>query len=423
MARIETEVVVAGTGPGGATLANELARKGREVVLAERGRWHTYMVGSYVSFGGISRLIRPKGGGLMARGISVGGSSVVFNGNAYDPPEWLSSELGIDLSEETRETRKELGVRPLPKEFYNSWPATRRLVEAAAELGISLAPQHKFIDANRCDPGCDKCMLGCRKGAKWTAREYVTEAQRRGCRLLCSSSVKQVIIENGVAKGLKISSRSGIDEIRADKTVLSAGGMGTPVILLNSGITNAGEGFFIDPMNVVYARSTYPGAVKEQTFSVASEDFMASDGFIVGNLGGFPLLPSAVTGRLLGNPYSHVIGMFTKIGDSSGGRIHANGKIDKTYSEEDMAGFDKGTDVCKEILIKAGARLDSIRVVHNIGGHPGGTAAIGKVVDQDLQVSGVKNLYVCDASVFPRSPGRPPTLTIIALAKHLAGMF
>jgi len=32
----------------------------------------------------------------------------------------------------------------------------------------------------------------------------------------------------------------------------------------------------------------------------------------------------------------------------------------------------------------------------------------------------VKNLYVCDASAFPYSPGMPPILTIVALAKNLA---
>ncbi len=37
----------------------------------------------------------------------------------------------------------------------------------------------------------------------------------------------------------------------------------------------------------------------------------------------------------------------------------------------------------------------------------------------DLE-SEIKNLYVCDASVFPEALARPTVLTIISLAKRLA---
>lgn len=76
-------------------------------------------------------------------------------------------------------------------------------------------------------------------------------------------------------------------------------------------------------------------------------------------------------------------------------------------------------ELSTKILIKAGADPDSIMIGSPIEGHPGGTAPMGKVVDENLETR-VKNLYVCDASVFPRSPGRPPALSIIALAKRLA---
>lgn len=49
----------------------------------------------------------------------------------------------------------------------------------------------------------------------------------------------------------------------------------------------------------------------------------------------------------------------------------------------------------------------------------GGTAAIGRVVDTDLRTE-VDGLYVCDASVLPETPGMPPIMTIVALAKRLA---
>ena len=69
--------------------------------------------------------------------------------------------------------------------------------------------------------------------------------------------------------------------------------------------------------------------------------------------------------------------------------------------------------------MKAGADSKSIVVGKPFGAHPGGTAAIGKIVDKDLQTE-IENLFVCDASVFPTSLGAPPILTIAALAKRLA---
>jgi choline dehydrogenase-like flavoprotein len=41
------------------------------------------------------------------------------------------------------------------------------------------------------------------------------------------------------------------------------------------------------------------------------------------------------------------------------------------------------------------------------------------VVDSNLETE-IPNLFVCDASVLPISPGKPPILTILALSKRLA---
>jgi choline dehydrogenase-like flavoprotein len=44
---------------------------------------------------------------------------------------------------------------------------------------------------------------------------------------------------------------------------------------------------------------------------------------------------------------------------------------------------------------------------------------IGEMLDTNLQ-TGVKNLYVCDASTFPEALCRPTVLTIISLGKRLS---
>jgi len=426
MRRLEAEYVVVGTGPGGATVSRELARRGRKVAMIERGKDWQRPIGRLSSLRTITHITRSIEGGIMGRGITTGGSSVVFNGNAYDPPTWLPDECGIDLTEEARETKREIGIKPLPEDFYRGWKGTLRLVQAAGDLDVHLAPQDKFIDPALCRNTCDDCMLGCRHGAKWTARNYIKEALQNGATLLTETTVTRVITGNGRAKGLEVRDKNGVSEIMADKVILSAGGIGTPVILLNSGIKNAGEGFFIDPMNVCMGVSRDGGTTGEMTFSFASDEFVETQGFLVSNVGGRTVFGAQLVRK--GSRYKSILnlmrykgfmGMFTKIGDTPGGRIFPDGKISKPYNAEDREKFRQGTELCKKILIGAGCKPSSITVAEDIGGHPGGAAAIGRVVGKNLE-SDVGGLYVCDASVFPRSPGRPPTLTIISLAKWFA---
>jgi choline dehydrogenase len=52
--------------------------------------------------------------------------------------------------------------------------------------------------------------------------------------------------------------------------------------------------------------------------------------------------------------------------------------------------------------------------------HPCGTCAIGTVVDRDLRVHGVENLYVGDASVMPSIPRANTHLTVLGVAEKLA---
>jgi len=81
--------------------------------------------------------------------------------------------------------------------------------------------------------------------------------------------------------------------------------------------------------------------------------------------------------------------------------------------------LNEGSSIATEILERAGVRASAITTTKPAGAHPGGTAAVGKVVDTNLQTD-IDGLFVCDASVLPQAPGLPPIVTIVALAKRLA---
>lgn len=115
----------------------------------------------------------------------------------------------------------------------------------------------------------------------------------------------------------------------------------------------------------------------------------------------------------------NLIGIMTKTKDDNIGSIDKKGRLSKTITESDMKRLKHGTSLAKEILSKMGVAEKTIIVTKTRGAHPGGTAAIGEVVDNNLETD-IKGLFVCDASVFPESAGLPPILTITALAKRLA---
>ena len=52
--------------------------------------------------------------------------------------------------------------------------------------------------------------------------------------------------------------------------------------------------------------------------------------------------------------------------------------------------------------------------------HPVGTCSLGTVVDGDLRVHGMENLFVVDASVIPRITTGPINAAVVAIAETWA---
>ena len=114
-----------------------------------------------------------------------------------------------------------------------------------------------------------------------------------------------------------------------------------------------------------------------------------------------------------------MLGMMIKLKDDISGGIYPDGTIRKPMTAGDNERLADAYEVCKKILVEAGAKKSSIFMRPFIGTHPSGTVRIGEMLDTNLQTK-VNGLYVCDASVFPEALDRPTVLTIIALAKRLA---
>ena len=106
-------------------------------------------------------------------------------------------------------------------------------------------------------------MFGCPHGAKWTTLEFVEDAIKNGAHLLLNTEVMRVTHENGQATGVNAVQGKDQIELHARNVVLAAGGIGTPIILQNSDISEAGKGLALDIFQTTYGYTDFIGMRNE----------------------------------------------------------------------------------------------------------------------------------------------------------------
>lgn len=390
------KTLIVGSGAGGGTLAKELSKSDHQVSIIEKGSF-TRSKHAHKHYDIMNA------GTEISRTLCVGGTTLVTAGNAVRACEDCFKEFGIDLTPEFEEIERELSVDVLPDTHFGE--GTRRIMRAASELGFEIQKMPKFIDPKLCMP-CGKCAWGCPNDAKWTSADFIEEALKNGAKIIDNTPVTDIIASNGKVRGVKSHDRI----YNADIVILSAGAIGTPRLLQKAGI-EAGNNLFVDTF------VTVGGVIKKIKFNseVSMNALMELDDVILA-----PHYSQALVNRLekFRAGKKDILGMMIKIKDEPSGRVTLDSVI-KYNTANDVAHLARGSAIAGAILTEAGVDPKTLVSTHARGAHPGGTAAIGQVVNRNLE-TGIKGLYVADASVFPEAPGGPPVLTIIALAKRLS---
>lgn len=417
------DVIVVGTGPGGATVARDLARSGKRVLMLEwgpggpiRGTFAQYL--REVLLPGKSLLVTNRLLG-MVRGITTGGSSLFYYATCFPVPFEMLASHGVDITDEIREARSELPVGPLKDEMMT--PMATRLMESARCIGFNWNKLDKFMYQDRWKPGYRFGHFGDPTGVKWSARMYVEDAIAHGAVLQNHAKVARVLAENGTATGVDYWMDGERRTASAPVVVLAAGGIGSPVILRNSGVREAGYDFFFDPL-ITVCGTMKDVALRDDEIPMSAGAYMKDEGYIMTDMAIPPALHAIFTAQVLRITkllaFRSTARIMVKAKDALSGRLTDGGGVRKKLLDADRAKLMHGYENAKRILREAGAT--DIYKTWYLAAHPGGTVKIGELVDANLQTVAYRNLYVCDCSVIPEAWGLPPVLTIVGLGKRLA---
>ena len=235
-----------------------------------------------------------------------------------------------------------------------------------------------------------------------------------GAELVTGCKVSGLEIAGKSVTGVHARRRGKKTVFRADLIVLAAGGLGTPIILQNSGIPCA-KTLFVDPVLCVAGPSPGFGQDKQILMPFISQQ----NGYI---LSPYMDYLSFFFNRKWYLPMSNLVSVMIKLADEETGG--ADGKrIDKALTPVDRERMERAITQSREILIRLGVPEEKQFLGTWNAGHPGGMLPLTAAEKDTLHNPSLPgNLYVADATILPKSLGNPPILTIMALAKKIAAL-
>ena len=395
-------VIIVGTGAGGGILAYELAKNDVPVTIIEKG--------PYIKSGEAFKYYDKYSEDVdLLTTTCIGGASIVSMSNMVRALDEELLEFDVDLSEAYEYVEELVGVHQLDDSHIGK--GSQAFLDAGRKLGLKTMKMPKAIREKDCIQ-CGKCAFGCPADAKWSGKDFVDDAVEAGAELICDAEVIKVITENGNACGVTYIKDDNEKSVFADTVILSAGAIGTTLILRNSGIEDAGREIFFDPFVSVggYLKDINFNTEVQMAGLVVGENFVLSPHFSSFIRANIP--DDSVTDE-------DILSIMVKTPDECRGYVDDDGDVVKINTIQDIRYLAEGVATAGFILKEAGVDPNTIGSTVYRGAHPGGTAPIGKIVDSNQETE-IKGLFVSDASVLPISPGKPPILTILALSKRLA---
>jgi choline dehydrogenase-like flavoprotein len=471
------DVLIIGSGAGGAITAATLAEAGLDVLIAEEGPCiDTAAIGvntphamqTLYRNAGLSPILG-RSSIAFVEGRCVGGSTEINSAFWHRPPaqavdRWVREYRVHDLDEDSlaellaeiegvlRPTMTPEGGLPVSSQVFG------RGLEALG-LNATETPRLQRGDPTRSqfDPGSKASM----------SRTYLPRAIDAGARLLADCRIRRLLVQGGRVSGAEAVHAGRRIRLRAGSVFVCGGAIQTPALLRRSRIKRrVGDSLRIQPMLKVAASFDAVLDSHESVMPVyqmhdpSTGFFLGGSVFTPGFLGmslsdSWPANEDAIA------RWRHMGIFYASCRGSASGRIRAfpgtgEAVVHYPISREDQMNLSMGMAKLCEALFAGGARAvhpglrdcvvlrspDDVRRLLTTSGHSGfslGRMSISTVhvssscpmgenealcpVDSFGRVRGFANLYLGDASIIPDAPGVNPQGTVMALALRNARHF
>jgi choline dehydrogenase-like flavoprotein len=461
---VDTEVLVIGSGAGGATTARGLAEAGVAVHVVEEGPWLEPGEVPPFSLQEMDRAYRHRGSSAAmgrppiayAEGCCVGGSTEINSGLWARLPDALvddwSRNLGLDdLTSDDLRARAErieswVPVNGLPGPVPASSAALARGADA---LGWRSEEFPRAFTYDGTGHGTKQSMT----------QTLLPEAARLGATIDACTAVTRLRLDGGRARGAQVVTTHPdggreIRELHAEHVFVCGGAIQTPALLQRSGLRRRpiGRGLRMHPTLKVAAR--FPTAVDHDEVPVHRITEFAPELAIGGSASrrgqvGLALADSGVDIHDLGNAWQHVFVYYAAIKSDRGGRVTAvpglrSPVVTYPISDADLSRLARGLILLGEALFAAGAeelyptvegapvatsvadlgawweaidrRRASLMSVHLTSSIGMSHDPVRTGADAHGRVWGIDGLYVNDASLLPDAPGVNPQAGVMAIA-------